>query len=97
MQGFRERLDEAKEQYVDSLEQLVHERLLDPQGNRGSDILLIHQLKSRRPDVYGDKVTVTDDRSRDLLSILAGDKPAQVVDGTAREVPADVAETPGDS
>mgnify|MGYP003149141711 CR=1 FL=1 len=88
-QGFRDRYDKAREAYADSLEKLMHERLSDPTGNRGSDILLMFNLKARRPEVYGDKVTVQDDTSRDMLSILRA-RPGsrvEVIEGTAKELP----------
>jgi len=88
-QGFRDRWDQSRGAYADSLERLVHERLIDPSGNRGSDILLMFNLKSRRPEVYGDRVTVQDDTSRDMLSILrARPSSTVVVEGTGRELPA---------
>jgi hypothetical protein len=56
--GFNKRLQLAHDKYVESWEQLMDERLADPKGNRGSDILLMIKLKSERPEKYREDVKV---------------------------------------
>ena len=45
-------------------------RLEDPQGNRGSDILLMFALKGAYPEKYKDTVVVTDTSAKDLIAKL---------------------------
>ena len=69
---FKRRLAVAREQYTASLEVLMHNRLTDPTGNRGSDVLLMFNLKAKRPDVYRETpVVINMDASRDLQDKLA--------------------------
>jgi hypothetical protein len=58
IQGFNKRLELAHDKYVESWEQLMDERLADPKGNRGSDILLMFKLKAERPQKYREDVKV---------------------------------------
>jgi hypothetical protein len=58
IQGFNKRLELAHDKYVESWEQLMDERLADPKGNRGSDILLMFKLKAERPSKYREDVKV---------------------------------------
>jgi len=95
---FRRRLAVAREQYTSSLEVLMHSRLTDPRGNRGSDVLLMFNLKSRRPEVYRElPVILGSTQSRDLLdrlTAMAGAdiarrttvEPAQTVEAQVREL-----------
>jgi hypothetical protein len=59
--GFNGRFQNAKAQFAESLEEIMFERIRDPQGNRGSDVLLIFALKAHHRAKYGD-VPVADDR-----------------------------------
>jgi hypothetical protein len=52
------RMQQAHQQYVESLEQLMDERLRNPQGNRGSDVLLMFKLKAEAPQKYREEVKV---------------------------------------
>jgi hypothetical protein len=56
--GIRKRMALAHQQYVESLEQLMDERLLNPTGNRGSDVLLMFKLKAEAPEKYREEVKV---------------------------------------
>ena len=68
---FNRRLAWAREQYAASLETLMHERLHDPKGNRGSDILLMFDLKAKRPDVYRElPIVIGGDANRELQAKL---------------------------
>ena len=66
---FRKRYRYAQDAYADSREQLMHERLANPEGNRGSDILLIFQQKALRPEKYRD-YPPTDDSAANTLREL---------------------------
>lgn len=48
----------------------MHDRLTDPTGNRGSDVLLMFYLKSLRPGVYRDAVPVPDDYGKEVVAEL---------------------------
>ena len=65
--GFKARWEAARQTFADALETTMHERLADPTGNRGSDILLMFALKAARPEKYKDNVVLTDDGSKDML------------------------------
>ena len=67
---FRARLDYAREQHADNLEELMIERLADPSGNRGSDILLIFALKAARRAKYSDGGAQDDSTARELIREL---------------------------
>jgi hypothetical protein len=54
--GFKKRMAIAHQQYVESLEQLMDDRLSNPTGNRGSDILLMFKLKAEAPENYREEV-----------------------------------------
>jgi hypothetical protein len=56
--SFKKRMDEAKEEYREYLEDLIHERLSNPQGNRGSDVLLMFREKAEWPEKYREEVKV---------------------------------------
>jgi len=52
VEGFKDLFDLANHSYRESLEDMAQERLENPQGNRGSDVLLIYQLNARWPERY---------------------------------------------
>ena len=81
--GFRERWNNARESYADSLETLMHSRLHDPSGNRGSDVLLMFNLKARRPDIYREQTVIVGTGAVDLLATLR----ALPTQATAIDVP----------
>jgi hypothetical protein len=56
--GFKKRTKLAQAVYVESVEELMDERLLNPTGNRGSDILLMFKLKAEAPEKYREEVKV---------------------------------------
>ena len=83
---FRRRLAVAREQYTAGLELLMHDRLHEPQGNRGSDVLLMFDLKAKRPDVYRElPVILGSDQSRDLLAKLTAMAGADIAKRTTVE------------
>jgi len=52
VEGFKELFMMANHAFKESLEDMVLERLQNPSGNRGSDVLLISQLNARDPERY---------------------------------------------
>jgi len=56
--GFNKRMQQAHQEYVENLEQLMDERLQNPTGNRGSDVLLMFKLKAKAPQKYREEVKV---------------------------------------
>jgi hypothetical protein len=55
---FKKRLEMARLEYCDSIRRIIHERLANPQGNRGSDILLMFEAKAVMPEMYREEVKV---------------------------------------
>ncbi len=60
----------------------MNQRLTDPKGNRGSDILLMFSLKAEAPDKYREAVVVGDDTAKQVLEKLG-----KVYGGPKKEVP----------
>ena len=57
--GFCARYRDAKRRHVDYYEHMVEDRLDNPTGNRGSDVLLIAKMNKEDPDNWrGNNVTV---------------------------------------
>jgi hypothetical protein len=65
---FQEGWTLAKETFADSLEEIAYERLASPQGNRGSDWLLVKALGVLRPK--WDKPVIQDSGTADVLTLL---------------------------
>lgn len=86
VQGFSQRLEQARCDYREKLERLMFERL---ESGKANPVTEIFALKGAWPEKYGDRVTVQDDTSRDMLSILRA-RPGStvVIEGTGRELPA---------
>jgi hypothetical protein len=68
VEGFKASYAESAEVFTDSLEQTMWDRIADPTGNRGSDILLMFALKARRPDVYREIGIVIDDKALEAVA-----------------------------
>jgi hypothetical protein len=69
-QGFSARYEAARAVFREALEQQMFDRLSDPSGNRGSDVLLIFALKNIWKDKYGETSVLPDDTARELLARL---------------------------
>ena len=50
--GFVEQYGESRVAFADHLESIALTRIKEPQGNRGSDVLLIAMLNAHRPELY---------------------------------------------
>lgn len=89
--NFRDRLEVAHADYCeDKIEGLMDDRLTDPQGNRGSDILLIAKARAEMPDKYREQVTVVDTSAiRESLDLMRKLGVPRVVEGTSHAIPED--------
>ena len=88
--GFRERVKAAHADYCeDKIEAMIDERLADPQGNRGSDVLLMFKAKAEMPHKYREEVKIVDTSTvKDLLRALRGAGKPRVVEGSVAPPPA---------
>jgi hypothetical protein len=68
--GYRKRWEAAQQAWREALEKRALARIDDPQGNRGSDVLLLAMLNAAWPDKYRPGVIVADDTAKDLLAEL---------------------------
>jgi hypothetical protein len=93
--GFNKRLQQAHQQYVENLEQLMDERLYNPTSNRGSDVLLMFKLKAEAPEKYREEVKVVGieaskqmmDRLRELAMKDRAAQETPAVEGNFQELP----------
>jgi hypothetical protein len=58
LHSFKKRMELAHQDHCDHLERMIDERLANPQGNRGSDILLMFKAKAEMPEKYREEVKV---------------------------------------
>ena len=91
---FRERINMAHLDHVERWEEQMDDRLENPQGNRGSDVLLMSKLRAEQPDKYREVQGGPDKGRVAVTSItinLSGlvTPPPWLVDSTSREVPED--------
>ena len=75
--GFNQRLEVGKKGYRDYLENMVHERLSNPTGNRGSDVLLMGALNANHPEKWSRNVQVTHEVGREVMATLQKIQEAQ--------------------
>jgi hypothetical protein len=68
--AYRVKFDAAQQVWREALESRAMARIDDPQGNRGSDVLLLAMLNASWPDKYRPGVIVADDTAKDLLAEL---------------------------
>ena len=66
MEGFRDRFQEAREEFADSLEQMAFERLKQ-QGPRDNPVLLITMLNAHKPNKYRPQSSTDDESARRIL------------------------------
>ena len=92
--GFRDRLKVAHDIYCqDKIETMIDDRLEDPQGNRGSDVLLMFKGKAEMPEKYRETVTVVDhSATKEMLDRLRAMGTPRVVEGSL--VPQEPAQEP---
>lgn len=68
--GFKDQLESARVDFVESLENLMLERLKDPTGNRGSDVLLMFGLNAGNPSKYRPNAPPVDNEGKDIIKAL---------------------------
>jgi hypothetical protein len=56
--SFQKRMELARREYCDSVRQMIQHRLNNPQGNRGSDILLMFEAKAVMLEMYREEVRI---------------------------------------
>src|SRR5918992_2139037 len=56
--SFKKRMELARREYCDWVRQIIQERISSPQGNRGSDVLLMFEAKAMMPELYREEVKV---------------------------------------
>jgi hypothetical protein len=99
--GFRARFSLAQAAFNDSLENLAISRVRDPQGNRGSDILLLALLNAHKPAKYRPNVQPVDNSSKEILKALLKvsrkdwEREREVIDVEAKVVDGDSGESSG--
>jgi hypothetical protein len=102
--GFKKRMKLALDRCVEEWEEVMDERLLNPTGNRGSDVLLMFKLKAMAPEKYREEVKVLGvsaplqmlDKLKELAAkdLKGRELEAPVVEGEFREVaPANVSKS----
>jgi hypothetical protein len=96
--SFKKRMELALRVYCDSIRQIIHDRISNPQGNRGSDVLVMFEAKAAMPELYREEVKVVGmDASKNMLDKLrelasrdlerqAALERGEVVEGEYREV-----------
>jgi hypothetical protein len=56
--AIKKRMELAHAEYVEAWERWMDDRLQNPQGNRGSDVLGMFKLKAEKPEKYREEVKV---------------------------------------
>ena len=67
---FNTRMERGRQGYRDHLEAMVEERLSNPTGNRGSDVLLMGALNANHPEKWSRNVQVTHEVGQQVLATL---------------------------
>ena len=67
---FNTRMERGRQGYRDHLEAMVEERLSNPAGNRGSDVLLMGALNANHPDKWSRNIQVTHEVGREVMATL---------------------------
>ena len=88
---FRARLEEAKTDFVESIEDKLFNQVLDRENP--NPILLMFTMKAHNRMKYGDAIIVTNDRASELLSAVRGlpNGSLAAVEGEVVAIEADVA------
>jgi len=69
--GFNARFLKAVEAFADGLEDIAMARIKEPQGNRGSDVLLLAMLNAHKPEKYRTGIVVVDETPKAVAAKLA--------------------------
>lgn len=67
---YRDRLYDADATFIARLEKRMYDRIADPTGNRGSDILLMFALKAHAPELYRELPAMDDATAKETLTQL---------------------------
>lgn len=96
---FAGELDQVKQAFAESLEELALARVRNPDKNRGSDILLIGLLNANMPSKYRPQFAMSEDSAKELIvewrkaarEVAREARPTE--DGSEAVLPASVAQT----
>ena len=69
--GFNARFSKAVEAFADELENIAMDRIRNPEGRLGSDILLITMLNAHKPEKYRTGIVVVDEVPKAVAAKLA--------------------------
>jgi hypothetical protein len=96
--SFKKRMDLAHDDYCDWIQGIIRDRIANPQGNRGSNVLVMFEAKAEMPEKYREEVKVMNMEASlkmlDKLAEIAARERAereslesgQVVEGEIREI-----------
>ena len=76
--NFEPRMEAAVHEFREHLQDMAIQRITNPVGNRGSDLLLIAMLNAHWPERYRNNVVVVDDRAKEVLEKLAERRKAKL-------------------
>ena len=68
--GYRASFEKALQGHRDYVDRLILDRIEEPAGNRGSDVLLIFYAKAVNPEKYRDVSVGVDDDAKDAIAEL---------------------------
>jgi len=64
---FARHFDLAKQEFAESLEEIAFDRVRNPNGNKGSDVLLLGLLNANWKEKYRPQFAMTEDTAKDLI------------------------------
>lgn len=70
--GFSDRYVQAQHDFREYLQEIARQRVEDPTGNRGSDVLLLGLLNAHWPEKYRPNQSGADDTAKNVLVAFAG-------------------------
>jgi hypothetical protein len=81
--GYRDRFKLAHSEYCETIENMMDQRLAEPSGNRGSDVLLMFKMKAEMPEKYREQVAIVDTAAtKAVLDELRKLGAPRVIEGT---------------
>ncbi len=98
VQGFVARFHEAELEFRDKVQDIMLERIEEPEGNRGSDGLLSHLANAVWPEKFRDRPPPSDDTQKQIaesLQILAKQDRKQIAEARVIEGEVKVVEVEG--
>ena len=84
--GFKARFEFALFAFRESLQDIAIQRIRNPKGNRGSDVLVLGLLNAHWPEKYRQNVVIVDETPRQVLDKLSERRKARVIEGRAKSL-----------